>query len=222
MSIKLIIVFILSFSLALTENLPENQVLESEQPENTLISDNTQISEKSETSKNTQTSENDVSDSAENKLKLSDLLFEYLEIGKNFKNTERDDSESEKPLVFVDPRKMHKKFYEKLFQCFKQEEKASKEIKENKGEATKENKEKEEEATKENSENDDVEIKGLETSQDCKEIETETKEKVVEEKPIDEPLENEPIKDEPLEDEPLVEEALKVDAELKSLDTEAV
>jgi len=212
MSIKLIIVFILSFSLALTENLPENQVLESEQPENTLISDNTQISEKSETSKNTQTSENDVSDSAENKLKLSDLLFEYLEIGKNFKNTERDDSESEKPLVFVDPRKLHKKFYEKLFECFKQEEKK----------ASKENKEKEDEVTKENNENDDVEIKGLETSQDWKEIETETKEKVVEEKPIDEPLENEPIKDEPLEDEPLVEEALKVDAELKSLDTEAV
>ena len=90
MSIKLIIVFILSFSLALTENLPEDQVLESEQPENTLISDNTQIFEKSETS------ENDVSDSAENKLKLSDLLFEYLEIGKNFKNTEKYDLESGK------------------------------------------------------------------------------------------------------------------------------
>jgi len=202
MSIKLIFVFALSFSLALTENLPEDQVLESEPPENTLISDNTQISEKSETSKNTQTSENDVFDSAENKLKLSDLLFEYLEIGKNFKNTERDDSESEKPSVFVDPRKMHKKFYEKLFECFKQEE---------------ENKEKEAEITKENNNNDDVKIKGLETSQDCKEIETETKEKVVEEKPNDEPLKNEPIKDEPL-----VEEALKVDAELKSLDTEAV
>merc|ERR1711922_104870 len=128
------------------------------------------------------TSENDVSDSAENKLKLSDLLFEYLEIGKNFKNVEKDDSESEKPSVFVDPRKMHKKFYEKLFECFKQE--------------------------KENKENDDVKIKGLETSQDCKEIETETKEKVVEEKPNDEPLKNEPIKDEPL-----VEEVLKVDAE---------
>jgi len=207
MSIKLIFVFALSFSLALTENLPEDQVLESEPPENTLISDNTQISEKSETSKNTQTSENDVFDSAENKLKLSDLLFEYLEIGKNFKNTERDDSESEKPSVFVDPRKMHKKFYEKLFEYFKQEEEM----------ASKENKENEEEVTKENNKNDDVEIKGLETSQDCKKIETETKEKASEEKPNDEPLKNEPIRDEPL-----VEEALKVDAELKSLGTEAV
>merc|ERR1711922_4975 len=147
------------------------------------------------------TSENDVSDSAENKLKLSDLLFEYLEIGKNFKNTERDDSESEKPSVFVDPRKMHKKFYEKLFKCFKQEEEM----------ASKENEEKEEKVTKENNENDDVEIKALETSQDCKEIETETKVRVAEEKPNDEPLKNEPIKNEPL-----VEETLKVDAELKS------
>ena len=45
---------------------------------------------------------------------------------------------------------MHKKFYEKLFECFKQEEEmASKKYKEN-----------EEEVTKENNENDDVEIKG--------------------------------------------------------------
>merc|ERR1712200_403905 len=158
-------------------------------------------------SDNTQISENDVSDSEKNKLKLSDLLFEYLEIGKNFKNTEKDDSESEKPLVFIDPRKMHKKFYEKLFECFKQEEEM----------ASKENKEKEEELTKENNENDDVEIKGFETSQDCKEIEAEAKEKVVEEKPLDEPLKNELIKDEPL-----VEEALKIDVELKNIDKEAI
>ena len=55
-----------------------------------------QISKDSEASKNTQTSEIDVSDSGENKLKLSDLLFEYLEIGKNFKNTEKYDLESGK------------------------------------------------------------------------------------------------------------------------------
>ena len=85
MSIKYLFIFALSFVLAWSENLPEDQVLESE---------NTQTSENSDVSENAQASENDVSVSERHKIKLDDLLFEYLDVGKNFENGEKDSSET--------------------------------------------------------------------------------------------------------------------------------
>ena len=79
MSIKYLFIFALSFVLAWSENLPEDQVLESE---------NTQTSE------NSDVSENAASVSEKDEIKLGDLLFEYLELGKNFENGEKDVSET--------------------------------------------------------------------------------------------------------------------------------
>ena len=78
MSIKFLFIFALSFVLAWSENLPEDQVLESE---------NTQTSE------NSDVSENAASLSEKDEIKLDDLLFEYLDVGKNFANGENDSSE---------------------------------------------------------------------------------------------------------------------------------
>ena len=78
MSYKFIFVFALLFSLALTESVSENQVLESEQPDNT------------------QTSKNYVSDSLKDDIKLSDLLFEYLD-----ENNKKDVSEMGKLIKSI-------------------------------------------------------------------------------------------------------------------------
>merc|ERR1739841_368123 len=97
MSINFLFIFALSFVLAWSENLPEDQVLESE---NNQSSENTQNSENSDVS-----TERSASLSEKDEIKLSDLLFEYLDVGKN---NEKDSSETKEPAVAVDPRKMHK------------------------------------------------------------------------------------------------------------------
>merc|ERR1712200_400684 len=135
-----------------------------------------------------------------------------MALSKNFENTEKNASESEEPLsIVVDRRKLHKKFYEKLFECFKQE----------KEKASKENKEK---ATKESNENDDVEIKGCNKE---KKVETKKKDEhqfageQLEEKPFKEkPLKEKPSKEKPLKEKPLEKKTLKVDTNLEMTQTE--
>ena len=85
MKIRLSFVFALLFALVRTENLVENQVLESEKPDSTKVLDS------SETSENTQISDNGASDLKKDKVNLSDLLFEYLD-----ENTKKDVSETGK------------------------------------------------------------------------------------------------------------------------------
>jgi len=182
MSIKFLFIFALSFVLAWSENLPENQVLESE---------NTQTFE------NIDISENAVSVSEKDKIKLDDLLFEYLELGNNFANGEKDDSESE-PAVVVEPRKMHKEFYKKLFDYFQQE---------NLKEKTQE----------ENNKNADVEIKALVS--DCnKQTETKRTKKFFDEPLVDEQSVEKPLVEDKLVKEPLIEDQL-IEEPLKDNDT---
>ena len=85
MKVRLSFVFALLFALIRTENLVENQVLESEKPDSTKVLDS------SETSENTQISDNGASDLKKDKVNLSDLLFEYLD-----ENTKKDVSETGK------------------------------------------------------------------------------------------------------------------------------
>lgn len=85
MKVRLSFVFALLFALVRTENLVENQVLESEKPDSTKVLDS------SETSENTQISDNGASDLKKDKVNLSDLLFEYLD-----ENTKKDVSETGK------------------------------------------------------------------------------------------------------------------------------
>jgi len=188
MSINFLFIFASLFSLAWSENLPGNQVLESE---------NTQTSE------NSDVSENAASVSEKDEIKLGDLLFEYLELGKNFENGEKDSSETEEPAVVVDPRKMHKDFYKKLFDYFQQEK-----IKEK--------------TQEENNESADVEIKAL--ASDCnKQTETKRTKKILDEPLVDEqsvekPLVENKLVKEPLIEDQLVEEPLKDDAEIENID----
>ena len=85
MKVRLSFVFALLFALVRTENLVENQVLESEKPDSTKVLDS------SETSENTQISDNGASDLKKDKVNLSDLLFEYID-----ENTKKDVSETGK------------------------------------------------------------------------------------------------------------------------------
>ena len=85
MKVRLSFVFALLFALVRTENLVENQVLESEKPDSTKVLDS------SETSENTQISDNGASDLKKDKVNLSDLLFEYLD-----ENTKKAVSETGK------------------------------------------------------------------------------------------------------------------------------
>ena len=91
MSTKFLFVAALLFALAWSENLSVDQVLESE---NTHTSEINQNFVNSDVSENDQANENAVSVTEKDEINLSDLLFEYLDLSKNFKNDEKDSSET--------------------------------------------------------------------------------------------------------------------------------